>query len=239
MPKAATVGAMSSTIGGSSPAGIAIAMGLVPSRFSSRAPGRQVVVAADREIEPDHVVGERHRGVERRRAGVVAHARARPRRRLLPWPSRSRSCVAKRMTRWPMPLSPSTSAVARLLLHDADIRTRLDAAGLQPAQIERQADHAVGIAAAQIGLDHEAGDDPHRFRGRPAASKARLMNAVSAAAWTRGTSALAVWFVLCDGLLGHFPSGLLCCAMSSRSKADYNSILRRRRRSWYGDEIIG
>ena len=43
-----------------------------------RAPGRQVVVAADREIEPDHVVGERHHGVERRRAGVVAHARADP-----------------------------------------------------------------------------------------------------------------------------------------------------------------
>ena len=34
LPKAATVGAMSSTIGGSSPAGIAIAIGLVPSRFS-------------------------------------------------------------------------------------------------------------------------------------------------------------------------------------------------------------
>jgi hypothetical protein len=34
LPKAATVGAMSSTIGGSSSAGIAMAIGLVPSRFS-------------------------------------------------------------------------------------------------------------------------------------------------------------------------------------------------------------
>ncbi len=39
LPNAATVGAMSSTIGGSSPAGTAIAIGLVPSRFSTEPQG--------------------------------------------------------------------------------------------------------------------------------------------------------------------------------------------------------
>ena len=37
-----------------------------------------MVVAADREIEADHVVRERHHGVERRRARMVAHSRADP-----------------------------------------------------------------------------------------------------------------------------------------------------------------
>src|SRR5207237_6845822 len=42
------------------------------------APGRQVVGVADREIEPDHVVLERHRGVDRGGAGMIAVAGADP-----------------------------------------------------------------------------------------------------------------------------------------------------------------
>jgi hypothetical protein len=39
---------------------------------------------------------------------------------------------------------------------------------LQPPHIERQADHAVGIAAAQIGLDHQAGNLLGIAGGKPA-----------------------------------------------------------------------
>ena len=43
------------------------------------APRRQVVRAADRHVDPDHVVLERHARVERRRSRVVAPVRADPR----------------------------------------------------------------------------------------------------------------------------------------------------------------
>ena len=56
---------------------------------------------------------------------------------------------------------------SRALLHDADNRTRRDPARLQAPQVKRQADHAVGIAAAQIGLDHQPGDDVRIFGGKP------------------------------------------------------------------------
>src|SRR5215813_1058885 len=72
--------------------------------------------------------------------------------------------AAKRMTRCPMPLSPSTRAVA------GRSRTiRISGRGLIPPalrrrKIERQTDHAVGIAAAQISLDHQIGDNVRVFR---------------------------------------------------------------------------
>ena len=56
-----------------------------------RAPGRQMVVAADREIDADHVVSERHHGIERGGTGVIAHARADPGDASAAWPSRSPS----------------------------------------------------------------------------------------------------------------------------------------------------
>ena len=37
---------------------------------------------------------------------------------------------------------------------DTNIRFGIDAAGAQPANVKRQPDHAMGVAAAQIGFDH-------------------------------------------------------------------------------------
>ena len=130
-------------------------MGLVPSRFSVEP--RQMVVAADREVEPDHVMGERHHGIERRRARVVAHACAHP----------GDACAFRLLDRRHRGKAHDQVADAivavdkgggRPLLHDPDIRTRVDPARLETSQIKRQANHTVGIAATQIGLDHQIGD---------------------------------------------------------------------------------
>jgi hypothetical protein len=42
------------------------------------APRRQMIVAAHREVEADHVVRERHRDIQRRGPGMIAHARPDP-----------------------------------------------------------------------------------------------------------------------------------------------------------------
>ena len=60
-----------------------------------------------------------------------------------------------------MPLSPSISAADGRSLDHADIRLGVDAAGADAAHVKRQPDHAMGVAAAQIGLDHKSGE---RFR---------------------------------------------------------------------------
>jgi hypothetical protein len=136
--------------------------GICAEQVLGRTPGRQMVVAADREIKPDHVVGERHHGVERRRAGVVAHPRAHP----------GDACAFRLLDRRHGGKAHDEVADAvvavdegggRPLPHDTDIGTRLDPARLEAPQIERQADHAVGIAAAQIGLDHQIGDNVRVF----------------------------------------------------------------------------
>src|SRR5215469_17518451 len=44
------------------------------------------------------------------------------------------------------------------IVEDTDVRLDIDAAGTQPADVERQPDHAVSITAAQIGLHHQASD---------------------------------------------------------------------------------
>src|SRR5436309_13419180 len=69
---------MSRTSGGSSNAGTATAIGLVDKSMSTPPQGRQVVGVADREIEPDHVVRDRHRGIDRGGAGMIAVAGADP-----------------------------------------------------------------------------------------------------------------------------------------------------------------
>ena len=43
----------------------------------------------------------------------------------------------------------------RPVADDADIGLGIDAAGADAAQVKRQPDHAMRVAAAQIGLDHE------------------------------------------------------------------------------------
>src|SRR5262249_61732697 len=63
---------------------------------------------------------------------------------------------------------------ARALLYQANIRTRLDTSRLEAPQIKRQANDPVGIAAAQIGLDHQAGDNLGVFRGKPGSLEGAL-----------------------------------------------------------------
>ena len=70
--------AMSSTTGASSPAGIATASGLVPSRGLGAAPGRHVVGARDRRVDADHAVRERQRRIDAGGAGMVRAPRADP-----------------------------------------------------------------------------------------------------------------------------------------------------------------
>ena len=115
-----------------------------------------MIVAADGEIEADHVVRKRHHGIERGGAGMIAHARAHPcdarRFRLL-------DCCPRGKAHHKMP----NAVVAvdergrRLLLHHADIGTRVDTASLEAAHVDGQPDHAMGIAAAQIGFHHQGG----------------------------------------------------------------------------------
>ena len=62
-----------------------------------------------------------------------------------------------------MPLSPSIKAADGRSLTTRIFGFGIDAAGADAAHIERQADHAMGVAAAQIGFDHQA---RQRFRIR-------------------------------------------------------------------------
>ena len=66
--------------------------------------------------------------------------------------------AARAITRWPMPLSPSTSAVAGAVRSTRDVRPRIDAAGADAPHVVRQAEHAVRIGAGEVGLDHQLGD---------------------------------------------------------------------------------
>jgi hypothetical protein len=118
------------------------------------APRRQVVVAAHREIQADHVVGERHRDVKRRGPRVVAHARAHP----------ADSCRFRLFDRQVGGTAhhQMTHAVVavdqrcrRAFVDHANIRFGIDAAGAQATNVKRQPDHAMGIAAAQICFDHK------------------------------------------------------------------------------------
>ena len=65
--------------------------------------------------------------------------------------------AARDITRWPMPLSPSTSAVAGALLRHGDVRVRIEAAGLQPPHILRQAEHTMRVGAGEVRLAHHSG----------------------------------------------------------------------------------
>ena len=157
LPNAATVGAMSSTIGGSSPAGMAMQIGLVPSRFSTEPQGGRWLLLPTAKIDADHVVSERHRGIERGGAGMIAHARADPGDAL-------RLGLLDRRLRRKLHHQMADAVVAidqrggRPILHDADVGARIVAAGLQPPDVDGQADDAMGVGAAQIGLDHQRRD---------------------------------------------------------------------------------
>ena len=82
----------------------------------------------------------------------------------------------------------------RPVADDADVRLGIDAAGADAADIERQPDDAMGIAAAQVGLDHERRRAFRRPRpAGPPATKARATKAASRSAGMRGSLVLMVW----------------------------------------------
>ena len=91
-----------------------------------------------------------------RRHGSSAARRPRPRR------SRFASAIAvsaaRGITRWPMPLSPSTMAVAGAVFSTLMFGLRIDAAGLDAPHILRQPEHAMRVGAGEIGFEHQLGD---------------------------------------------------------------------------------
>ena len=88
----------------------------------------------------------------------------------------------------------------------------------------------MGIAAAQIGFDHEAGEDVRVAGGEAGGFEGPLDECRQRSRLNSWNIGATLRLLLCGGLLGHFPSErILSAAMSSRSKADYNSILRRHR----------
>ena len=129
-----------------------------------------MVVAADGEIEPDHVVVQRQGDIERRRAGVIAHARADPADagRLGLFDGEMRGAAHHQVAHGIVAVDQRRRGP---VADHADIRLGIDAAGPDTAHIERQPDHAMGIAAAQIGLDHEPGDGFRVLRGQAGRDK--------------------------------------------------------------------
>ena len=75
--------------------------------------------------------------------------------------------AARAITRWPMPLSPSTSAVAAAVFSTRIVALGIDAAGAYAPHVLRQPEHAMGIGAGQIGLEHQLGDFGGIGSGQP------------------------------------------------------------------------
>jgi hypothetical protein len=99
-------------------------------------------------------VGERHRHVKRRRPGVIAHTRADPAdsRRLGLFDCQFGGAAHHQMAHAVVAVDQrSRSALA----DDADVWLGIDAAGTQTANVKRQPDHAMGVAAAQIRFNHK------------------------------------------------------------------------------------
>ena len=166
---------MSSTTGGSSPAGTESRSDWCSSRLSARAPYRHVVGVGDHRIDrrscraagpSPHRCRRRRRGCDRR-----APTQATPFSRA----SAIAVSAARCITRWPMPLSPSTIAVAGAVLPTVMLALRIDAAGLDAPDVLRQAEHAVRIGAGEIGFQHQLGDIARHRRPacRPPASRRR------------------------------------------------------------------
>ena len=95
-----------------SPAGIAIAIGLVPNIASAPPHGAMWFMRRHRGVDADHAVLDRHRRIDAGGAGMIGVARADPADARLRAQARSRGSSHSVITRWPMPSSPSTSAVA-------------------------------------------------------------------------------------------------------------------------------
>ena len=121
------------------------------------APGRHLVAAADRAVDADHAVRERHRGIDRSRAGVVAVARAGPAdaglRRL---PDRRPGRPFDREVTHPV-VAVHECDRSRFP-QDRDLRGPVDAPAPYAFQIIRQAEDPVRVEAGAVGGHHEPRD---------------------------------------------------------------------------------
>ena len=121
------------------------------------APGRQMVGVADGKIEPDHVVLQRHRRVERRRSRMVTVLRVDP-------GDPGGACLFDRDLGRAFHHQVTHAVVAvqkrggRVLVHDPDIGPYVESARLDAAGILRQPANAVAVRSLQIGLRHQGGD---------------------------------------------------------------------------------
>jgi 5-methyltetrahydropteroyltriglutamate--homocysteine methyltransferase len=120
------------------------------------APGRQMVGVADREVEPDHVVGERHRGINRGGARVVAvpHADPADPARLRDLDRGLRRALHRERTRTVVAVDECGRCPGSL---DPDVGGRVHAARLDAPDILRQAEDAVPIGPGEIGPQHQLG----------------------------------------------------------------------------------
>jgi hypothetical protein len=102
-------------------------------------------------------VVQRQGDVERRRTGVIAHARADPADagRLGLFDRKMRGAAHHQVAHGIVAVDECRRGP---VADHADVGFGIDAAGANAAHIKRQPDHAMSIAAAQIGLDHEASD---------------------------------------------------------------------------------
>ena len=100
---------------------------------------------------------ERHRDIKRRGPGMIAHA--------CPDPTDASRLGLLDRQGGGAPHHQMTQAIVavdqrhrRAIADKPDIWFGVDAAGAQPAHVKRQPDHAMGVAAPQIGFDHQTCD---------------------------------------------------------------------------------
>jgi hypothetical protein len=148
-----------------------------------------VVGIANREIEPDHVVRERHPRIERGGAGVIGKLRVDPAdagcARLL---DRDGGGAAHHE------MTHAVVAVDKrgrgLLTHHADVWFGIEAAGPDAAGILRQPADAVAVGALKVRLAISAATTAASASGRPSLTIAAWMKACSFSSLTVITSGL-------------------------------------------------
>ena len=133
-----------------------------------------MIGVADRKVEPDHVMGERHRGVERGGTGMVAELRVDP-----AYAGAARLFDGHLGRAFHDEVAHAVVAVqdgrAGVLVHDMDVRPDVEAAGLDPPDILRQPADAVPVRPLQVGRRHQ-GRDRRSVGVRQAYSNERLLN---------------------------------------------------------------
>ncbi len=117
-----------------------------------------MIGVADGEIQPDHVVGERHAGVERCRTGMIAQLRTDPGDA-----GGARLCNGDIGRARHHQMSHAVVAVdqrrAGALLHHADRGLYVQAAGLDAAGIRHETGDPMPVGALQVRACHQPCDN--------------------------------------------------------------------------------